>query len=76
MATVIPKDCLLCDVCNAQLSDGEFIALADCTWYQGWLYCKPCETQYNPKKFLEHIRDILEGDDLSDSELALPIVIS
>ena len=37
--TIIPKDCCLCDVCNAQLTDGNFIATADSWWYEGWLYC-------------------------------------
>ena len=71
--TTFPKDCVLCDVCNAQLSDGNFIAIADCQWYEGYLYCNDCIIKYEPKKFLKLIMDIKEGDDLSNTDLAKPM---
>ena len=43
----IPKDCLLCDVCNKQVSDQKFVALEDISWYEGWLYCQDCEKKYH-----------------------------
>ena len=45
----IPKDCLLCDVCNKSLSDGNFIATEDSEWREGWLYCMPCKEKFNPQ---------------------------
>ena len=42
----IPKDCLLCDVCNKQVSNEKFIALEDLSWYQGWLYCRDCNGEF------------------------------
>lgn len=69
---VIQKDCLLCDVCNAQLSDGNFIALEDSEWREGWLYCMDCKAKYDPK--IPLIQIIKKGDDLSKTDLALPIV--
>lgn len=73
--TVIPKDCLLCDVCNKQLSDSQFIALEYCFWYQGWLYCDACNKEYKPMNELKLIQEISKGDDLSKTELASPIVM-
>ena len=71
--TIIPKDCLLCDVCNAQLSDEKFIATKNSEWRQGWLYCQDCKEKYNPTMPL--IQVISEGDDLSKTELAKPMVL-
>jgi hypothetical protein len=70
--TEIPKSCLLCDVCNATLSNGEFVAIDDSFWYQGWLYCIDCYKQYKPTMKL--IMEIKKGDDLSATDLARPMV--
>ena len=79
--TIIPKDCCLCDVCNKKVTDEKFIATEDCAWYVGWLYCKTCEEKYNPsadgdpEEGLKLVRRISEGDDLSNTDLARPIII-
>jgi hypothetical protein len=71
---IIPKSCLLCDVCNAQLSkdDGSFTATEDSEWREGWLYCMDCKAKFNPTMPL--IQAIKKGDDLSKTELAKPMV--
>jgi hypothetical protein len=72
----IPKDCLLCDVCNKQVSDHKFVALEDLSWYQGWLYCLDCDKKYHELvNEMVLIRSIFEGEDLSKSDLAKPIVM-
>lgn len=104
----IPKDCCVCDVCNRQLTDGNFIAIEYCNWFEGWLYCSDCEAKYEPTKIinceacegsgfekredgtiktcyfcsgtglekgLKLIRSINKGDDLSNTDLAEPIII-
>ena len=71
--TIIPKDCIVCDVCNAQLSDGDFIATEDSEWREGWLYCMDCKAKYNPTMPL--IQEIKKGDNLSKTELAKPMVL-
>jgi hypothetical protein len=72
----IPKDCLLCDVCNKQVSNEKFIALEDLSWYQGWLYCRDCEKEYHSEETEQVlIRNIFEGEDLSKTDLAKPIVM-
>ena len=71
---IIPKDCCLCDVCNDQLTDEKFIALQDCLWYKGWLYCLKCQEKYQPQKDLILIRKITKGEDISNTELAYPII--
>jgi len=73
--TVIPKDCCLCDVCNKQLTDENFIAIEYSFWYEGWLYCDDCNKQYKPAEELKIIREIAKGDDLSKTDLALPIIM-
>ena len=74
-STIIPKDCILCDVCNMQLSDGQFVAIGNSTWYEGWLYCEDCEKKYpEAVKDMRKILEINEGDDLSKTDLAKPIV--
>lgn len=73
--TIIPKDCCLCDVCNKQLTDSQFIALEYCFWYQGWLYCDTCNKEYKPMTELILIAEIAKGDDLSATDLAKPIVM-
>ena len=67
-----PKDCLLCDVCNKNLSDGNFIATEDSEWREGWLYCMDCKAKYNPTMPL--IMKIEKYDNLSDTDLAKPMV--
>ena len=57
-STIIPKDCILCDVCNMQLSDGQFVAIGNSTWYEGWLYCEDCEKKY--PEAVKDMRKILE----------------
>ena len=73
--TIIPKTCILCDVCNKQLSDSQFIALDYCFWYEGWLYCDDCNKEYKPMKEMKLIMEIQKGQDVSKTELALPIVM-
>jgi hypothetical protein len=73
--TIIPKDCCLCDVCNKQLTDGQFIAIEYCFWYEGWLYCDACNKEYKPMKELSLIMEIHKGVDLSQTDLAKPIVM-
>ena len=72
----IPKDCLLCDVCNKQVSNEKFIALEDLSWYQGWLYCRDCEKEYHSEETEQVlIRNIFEGENMSKTDLAKPIVM-
>lgn len=75
MKTIIPKDALLCDVCNNQISDNDFIATSDAEWYEGYLYCPECVQKYKPETFLPHILSIQQGDNLSQTDLALPIIM-
>jgi hypothetical protein len=58
-----------------QLSDGQFVAIGNSTWYEGWLYCEDCEKKY-PEAIteLKKILEINEGDDLSNTALAKPMV--
>ena len=70
----IIKDCLLCDVCNTQLSDGDFIATEDSEWREGWLYCMDCKAKHNPTMPL--ILKIEKYDNLSDTDLAKPMVFT
>ena len=73
---VIPKDCLLCDVCNKQVSDEKFIALEDMTWYEGWLYCNNCDRKYfEATQEMMVLKNIIKGDDLSNTDLAKPMVM-
>lgn len=71
----IPKDCLLCDICNKQLSNEKFVALEDQIWYAGQLTCESCDQKYECGKSYEVIRFIKKGEDLSKTDLALPIVM-
>ena len=72
----IPKDCIVCDICNKQVSDQKFVALEDLSWYQGWLYCRDCEKEYHSEETEQVlIRNIFEGEDLSKTDLAKPIVM-
>jgi len=74
--TIIPKDCLLCDVCNKQVSDDKFIALENMSWYEGWLYCGACDDKYeDATKEMQLIQYIVKGMDLSKTDLAKPMVM-
>ena len=73
--SIIPKDCCLCDVCNKQLTDSQFIALEYCFWYEGWLYCDSCNKEYKPMRELKLIAEIEIGEDLSTTDLAKPIIM-
>lgn len=73
--TIIPKDCCVCDVCNKQCSDGNFIATCDSSWYEGWLYCDECMIKYPKGSGGKLIQAIKIGDDLSETDLAKPIVM-
>ena len=72
----IPKDCLLCDICNKQVSDQKFVALEDLSWYEGWLYCRDCEKEYHSEETEQVlIRNIFEGENMSKTDLVNPIVM-
>ena len=74
--TEIPKECLLCDVCNKQVSNQNFVALEDLSWYEGWLYCTDCDKEYHSNGTDQVlIRNIFKNEDLSKTDLAKPIVI-
>ena len=74
---VIPKDCCLCDCCNAQLTDTKFIVTKECAWYEGYLYCHECETKYDVKESgMELIARYTEGTDISKTNLTSPIIIT
>lgn len=70
--TIIPKDCCLCDVCNLQLTDSNFVVTEECTWYEGWLYCSDCVQKYNPP--LRVINSYKKGESVKNTELALPMI--
>ena len=60
--TVIPKDCAVCDLCNKQCSDENFIATCDSFWYEGWLYCDECIIKYpkvNSLKILNNLNHVI-----------------
>ena len=72
----IPKDCIVCDICNKQVSDQKFVALEDLSWYEGWLYCRDCEKEYHSEETEQVlIRNIFEGENMSKTDLAKPIVM-
>jgi len=77
--TVIPKDCVLCDVCNKQVTDESFRALEYMEWYSSRLLCSDCCKEYQWRKSEEmmetFIDEFQEGDDLSNTDLAKPIVM-
>lgn len=73
--TIIPKDCIVCDLCNKAVSDEKFIAIEFAWWYEGWLYCDECNKHSDVGKELPLIMEIQKGNDLSQTDLALPIVI-
>jgi len=70
--TIIPKSCCLCDVCNIDVTDEKFIAISDCWWHEGWLYCAKCKAEYNPSMPLVMV--IKKGDDISHTDLAKPMI--
>ena len=77
MEITIPKDCCLCDVCNEQVTDDKFVITKNCGWYDGWLYCHECEAKYDVEESdMELIAKLVEGDNISHTDLAKPIVIS
>jgi len=75
MKTIIPKDCIICDLCNKPCSDGDFIATCDSSWYEGWLYCDECIIKYPQGTGGRLIMKIYKGDPLSHTDLARPIEI-
>ena len=76
---VIPKDCCLCDVCNKQCTDENFKALCYMEWYSSRLLCDECCKKYQWRKSEEmmetFVDEFQQGDDLSDTDLAKPIVM-
>ena len=40
-----------------------------------WLYCKDCEQKYKPHKCRVFVRQVLEGEDVSDTIIASPMKI-
>ena len=73
--TIIPKDCVLCDLCNKQCSDEHFVATCNSFWYEGWLYCDECIIKYPKGTGGKLIMKIIKGDNLAQTDLALPIVL-
>ena len=77
--TVIPKDCVLCDVCNKATTDENFKALEYMEWYESRLLCAECCKKYQWRKSEEmmetFVDEFQEGDDLSDTDLAKPMVM-
>jgi len=74
--TIIPKDCCLCDICNAQITDSDFVVIVDsCTWYEGWLYCQDCVQKYNPKE-LPVVDHYIKGQSVKDTDLAKPMIFT
>lgn len=73
--TVIPKDCALCDVCNKQCSDSNFIATCDSYCYPGWLYCDDCHVKYPKGTGAPIDMTIKKGDDLNGTSISEPIVM-
>ncbi len=78
--TEIPKDCVVCDVCNKATTDGNFKAVCYMEWYSSRLLCDECSKKYQWRKNKEmketFIDEFQEGDDLSQTDLARPIVIT
>jgi hypothetical protein len=74
--TVIPKDCIVCDFCNKATSDGEFVATCDQWWWEGWLQCDDCHAEKPDEKYGKLIMEIKKGQDLADTDLSHPIVIT
>jgi len=70
--TLIPKECIVCDGCNAGMSDENFVAVGDCYWFEDFLYCKGCFEKCN-RDLIDLKMKILVGDELANTELALPI---
>ena len=77
--TVIPKDCVLCDVCNKATTDENFKALEYMEWYESRLLCADCCKKYQWRKSKEmmetFVDEFQQGDDLSDTDLAKPMVM-
>jgi len=79
--TVIPKDCVVCDVCNKRVStdNPEFKALEYMEWYSSRLLCSDCCKEYQWRKSKEMMETFVDefqaGDDLSKTDLAKPIVL-
>lgn len=76
--TVIPKDCVICDVCNKSCTDQNFKATCYMEWYSSRLLCDECAKKYQWRKSKEmmetFIDEFQEGDDLSQTDLAKPVV--
>jgi len=69
--TIIEKDCLLCDSCNKQLSDSDFIITENnIAWREGWLFCNDCDISSMPL-----VMSLTKGQDVSKTDLAKPIVM-
>jgi len=65
----------VCDFCNKGTSTSEFVATCDQWWWEGWLQCDECHEK-SPEGFGKLIMEIKKGQDLADTDLALPIVIT
>lgn len=72
---VIAKDCAVCDVCNKACTDEYFTATEKCYWYLDSLNCNACNTKY-PRDPLTIKLKIEIGDNISNTELASPILIT
>jgi hypothetical protein len=72
---VILKDCAVCDVCNRACTDEKFNAILTCYWYEDSLNCETCNIKY-PRDPMTIKLKIIAGDNISNTELARPILIS
>ena len=72
----IPKEYLLCDCCNKQLTDTRFNMLEDSAWYGGYLCCHECEHKYGfAGGEMELVAKYQKGDNVSKTRLANPATI-
>ncbi len=70
MTTIIPKDCLLCDVCNAELVSESGEVLEPCMWTDWGLICWRHTSKRRPIQVFE------KGETVPRSHvLWLPLVI-
>lgn len=69
--TIIPKDCLLCDVCNREVVDRQGLVLAPFVWTDWGIFCDLHESSART------IRRFRQGDRVPfHHALWLPLVVT